>query len=426
MDENEEGELDHEALRADVRAQIEARHRARFGPPITFNIAQELHTKAQDHQDQLTQEERQLLLSRGDVIGKALAEPSSLTDVERNNVIGRPHPAAVRVYIDRATDGQLSTATELIAKARVDLRGLSKVELDLVANNFNETLSMSMNNWNHAPGAKEARNLLMPAGEQDIIVAAAKQQLMGPETNWEAYVAARQEAEEQRRRAEATRKEEYERQSNAVHDQRKEVRQQNAALGEDVSRNSHVPRYDPVRETFVPVSQRQAQERQPVRGITLLNEGSWRIIQSNANVDEIEGLDRQREEETLRYEEHPQQVHSYNNESLSTSSENRVYSSNPALRHAPVPASYPSSSSGPARRLPAAPYPWVPVPGLESGRVHLQSAYMVYANEQRERFREENPDLTLGRVGKLMGDRWRAMSAEERAPYEARAAQNED
>jgi non-histone chromosomal protein 6 len=67
----------------------------------------------------------------------------------------------------------------------------------------------------------------------------------------------------------------------------------------------------------------------------------------------------------------------------------------------------------------------VPVPGLESGRVQLQSAYMVYANEQRERVREENPDLTLGRVGKLMGDRWQAMSVEERAPYEAKAAQNQ-
>jgi hypothetical protein len=67
----------------------------------------------------------------------------------------------------------------------------------------------------------------------------------------------------------------------------------------------------------------------------------------------------------------------------------------------------------------------VPVPGLESGRVQLLSAYMVYANEQRERVREENPDLTLGRVGKLMGDRWPAISVEERAPYEAKAAQNQ-
>lgn len=67
----------------------------------------------------------------------------------------------------------------------------------------------------------------------------------------------------------------------------------------------------------------------------------------------------------------------------------------------------------------------MPVPGLESGRVQLQSAYMVYANEQRERVREENPDLTLGRVGKLMGDRWQAMSVEERAPYEAKAAQSQ-
>jgi hypothetical protein len=228
MEENDEGDIDYDALRAGIRAQIQDRHRTRFGPPVTVNIAQELYTKAQDHQDQLTQEERQLLLSRGDVIGKALTQPSSLTNAERNDVIGRPHPDVMRVYIERATDGRISTAAELIARARADLRGLSKAELELVAYNFNETSSMSMNNWNHAPGAKEARHLLMPAGDEDVIAAAFKQLLTGPETNLEAYVA---EAEKQRRRAVAARKEEYERQSNAMHEQRLHRQWEEETLG---------------------------------------------------------------------------------------------------------------------------------------------------------------------------------------------------
>ena len=104
--------------------------------------------------------------------------------------------------------------------------------------------------------------------------------------------------------------------------------------------------------------------------------------------------------------------------------EERQSPSNPVLRPVPAPTLFPSSSNGPVvRPLRVVPYPSVPVPGPESRRVRLQSAFMVFANEQRERVRGENPDLTLGRVGKLMGDRWQAMSAEERAPYEARAVQ---
>lgn len=63
MNENNEGDIDHEAIHADFRAQIEARHQKRFGLPITVQIPQELYTKAQDHQEQLTDAERQLLLS---------------------------------------------------------------------------------------------------------------------------------------------------------------------------------------------------------------------------------------------------------------------------------------------------------------------------------------------------------------------------
>ena len=59
MNENDEGDINDVARQADIRTEIEARRRARFGPPMTVDATQELHTAAQDHQDQLTQEERQ-------------------------------------------------------------------------------------------------------------------------------------------------------------------------------------------------------------------------------------------------------------------------------------------------------------------------------------------------------------------------------
>ncbi|KAL1845746.1 Non-histone chromosomal protein 6 [Diaporthe australafricana] len=50
------------------------------------------------------------------------------------------------------------------------------------------------------------------------------------------------------------------------------------------------------------------------------------------------------------------------------------------------------------------------------------SAYMFFANEQRENVREENPGITFGQVGKLLGERWKALNEKQRAPYEAKAA----
>jgi len=49
------------------------------------------------------------------------------------------------------------------------------------------------------------------------------------------------------------------------------------------------------------------------------------------------------------------------------------------------------------------------------------SAYMFFANEQRENVREENPNISFGQVGKVLGERWKALSESQRAPYEAKA-----
>lgn len=50
------------------------------------------------------------------------------------------------------------------------------------------------------------------------------------------------------------------------------------------------------------------------------------------------------------------------------------------------------------------------------------SAYMFFANEQRENVREENPGVSFGQVGKILGERWKALSEKQRMPYEAKAA----
>ncbi|KAG0649934.1 Non-histone chromosomal 6 [Hyphodiscus hymeniophilus] len=52
------------------------------------------------------------------------------------------------------------------------------------------------------------------------------------------------------------------------------------------------------------------------------------------------------------------------------------------------------------------------------------SAYMFFANEQRENVRDENPGITFGQVGKVLGERWKALNEKQRAPYEAKAAQD--
>lgn len=47
---------------------------------------------------------------------------------------------------------------------------------------------------------------------------------------------------------------------------------------------------------------------------------------------------------------------------------------------------------------------------------------MFFANDQRDTVREENPGISFGQVGKVLGDKWKALSEKQRAPYEAKAA----
>ncbi|KAI9726151.1 MAG: Non-histone chromosomal protein 6 [Chrysothrix sp. TS-e1954] len=50
------------------------------------------------------------------------------------------------------------------------------------------------------------------------------------------------------------------------------------------------------------------------------------------------------------------------------------------------------------------------------------SAYMFFANDQRDKVRSEQPGLKFGDVGKVLGERWKALSEAQKAPYEKKAA----
>ncbi|KAJ6096204.1 high mobility group box domain-containing protein [Penicillium sp. IBT 16267x] len=49
------------------------------------------------------------------------------------------------------------------------------------------------------------------------------------------------------------------------------------------------------------------------------------------------------------------------------------------------------------------------------------SAYMFFANDNRENVREENPGISFGQVGKVLGEKWKALSDSERKPYDDKA-----
>jgi len=49
------------------------------------------------------------------------------------------------------------------------------------------------------------------------------------------------------------------------------------------------------------------------------------------------------------------------------------------------------------------------------------SAYFIYTNEQREQIRKDNPELKITEVSKRIGDMWKALSDDEKKPYNVKA-----
>ncbi|KAK6208518.1 hypothetical protein QIS74_12036 [Colletotrichum tabaci] len=140
-----------------------------------------LYAKAQSHQDQLTQDERSLLNTRGDVVGKALADPDPLTPDETHQVLFWPPPDVVRANIQRATGGKLSTPSELYAKGKdaVDREQfatlLNEDEIALLARSFHATddETFSPVDRSHAfgaPGAGHAVELISGRLGLDVVV----------------------------------------------------------------------------------------------------------------------------------------------------------------------------------------------------------------------------------------------------------------
>ncbi|KAL6927308.1 Non-histone chromosomal protein 6 [Hanseniaspora valbyensis] len=45
------------------------------------------------------------------------------------------------------------------------------------------------------------------------------------------------------------------------------------------------------------------------------------------------------------------------------------------------------------------------------------SAYMIFANENRDRVRAENEGITFGQVGKKLGEEWKALTEDGKQKY---------
>jgi len=54
------------------------------------------------------------------------------------------------------------------------------------------------------------------------------------------------------------------------------------------------------------------------------------------------------------------------------------------------------------------------------------SAYMFFANDNRDKVREENPGIKFGEVGKQLGEKWKELSAKEKEPYDKKAKEDKE
>ncbi|KAK8102161.1 hypothetical protein PG984_015307 [Apiospora sp. TS-2023a] len=114
------------------------------------------------------------LLSRGDLPGKALAHPQTLTVAETYKILGWRPPEELYAAIRHASGGSSSRPLELIAKARASVpsyEALSMDELELLILGFRPfkperreeegpSMRQAESAWLRFPGNQEARNLV--------------------------------------------------------------------------------------------------------------------------------------------------------------------------------------------------------------------------------------------------------------------------
>jgi hypothetical protein len=163
-----------DALYDDFERQATERERQFRGPDKAYEISKELYEKAEKANDQLTEEERALLLSRGDVVGKALAHPDSLTVEERYKVLQWSPPDELHAAIRKATGGALSTPEELYAMAQNGkFAHLSPEAKRILASKFwvDEATETHWPRWywSCTPGNSQAEGLLYKRAGMDVI-----------------------------------------------------------------------------------------------------------------------------------------------------------------------------------------------------------------------------------------------------------------
>ncbi|BGP58039.1 hypothetical protein JCM8202_001722 [Rhodotorula sphaerocarpa] len=50
------------------------------------------------------------------------------------------------------------------------------------------------------------------------------------------------------------------------------------------------------------------------------------------------------------------------------------------------------------------------------------SAYMLFSQDKRAEVKEEQPDVSFGEIGKILGSKWKEATPDEKKPYEDKAA----
>jgi hypothetical protein len=178
-----------DALYDEFERQARERQRQFRGPDKAYEISKELYEKAEKTNDQLTEEERALLLSRGDVVGKTLAHPDSLTVEERYRVLQWSPPNDLHAAIRKATGGALSTPEELYTMAHNGSGGkfahLSPEVKRILASKFwidatTETHWPRLY-WSDIPGNWQAAGLLYKRAGMDIFWFASLSASLAPD-----------------------------------------------------------------------------------------------------------------------------------------------------------------------------------------------------------------------------------------------------
>lgn len=54
------------------------------------------------------------------------------------------------------------------------------------------------------------------------------------------------------------------------------------------------------------------------------------------------------------------------------------------------------------------------------------SAYMFFAQENRDTVKIKNPDASFGEIGKILGELWKKLPSEDKLPYENRAKKDKE